>query len=104
VDIFIASDTAFAIMADGTTYGRGGNAHGELGDGTTSDRATPVRVRLDEPIAQIAPGVDVTLAVTRSGLLYTWGSYEYGTVGDGSSQDRLLPALLDVGELVQKTG
>jgi len=101
-DVFAGSVTAFAILADGAVYGWGTNTHGELGDGTTTDRATPVRVLLDRPVTQIAAGVHVTMAITQSGLLYTWGSNEYGTVGDGSTKDRLIPALLDVGELVQK--
>lgn len=101
-DIFAGAENTFAILADGAVYGWGANAHGELGDGTTADRATPVRVLLDRPVTQIAAGVHITMAITQSGLLYTWGSNEYGTVGDGSTKDRLVPAVLDVGELVQK--
>ena len=43
------SYNSFALKSDGTVWGWGYNANGQLGDGTTTDRLTPVQVKGPEP-------------------------------------------------------
>ncbi len=71
----------------------GSNDHGQLGDGTTTDRRTPGSISgLPGPVATIATGFDHTCAQTASGILMCWGNNALGQVGDGTTTDRSTPA------------
>ena len=63
-----------ALRQDGTVWGWGDNLAGDLGDGTTIDRASPVRVRDLSGIRAIGAGAFWSVAVGEDGALWTWGS------------------------------
>lgn len=70
----------------------GWNAFGQLGDGTTTDRVTPVAVSsLPAGAIDIAAGFDHTCAITPSYGLLCWGVNTNGELGDGSTADRHTP-------------
>ena len=70
----------------------GFNNHGQLGDGTTTDRLTPVDViGLASGVAAVAAGEHDTCALTTSGGLKFWGDGRFGKLGNGSTSDRLTP-------------
>lgn len=76
-----------ALKADGTVWAWGSNWGGQLGDGSTTDRWTPVKVQgLDGVhITSIAAGFGNNYAVSSAGgQVYGWGYNEYGSVGDGT--------------------
>lgn len=60
---------SFALRADGTVLAWGRNSKGELGDGTTIDRSTPVQVTGLPAVQSIAPRA----ALTTDGAVYEWG-------------------------------
>lgn len=62
-----------AVRRDGTLWTWGFNSHGQLGDGTYEDRATPVRVNLTE-VAAVSAGVRHTLALRRDGTVWVMGA------------------------------
>jgi alpha-tubulin suppressor-like RCC1 family protein len=62
-----------ALMADQTVRCWGGNAEGQLGDGTVEARATPTQVPGLSNVAQIAAGGSVTCAVLRDATVRCWG-------------------------------
>ena len=78
-----------ALMTAGTVECWGENYSGQLGDGTTTDRSTPVVVSgLSGPVAAIAAGVDHTCALTSAGGVECWGDNEWGELGDGTTTNR----------------
>jgi alpha-tubulin suppressor-like RCC1 family protein len=72
----------------------GDNAYGELGDGTTEMRRTPVSVtNLPADLRSVHAGWNHTCAISDSAGLYCWGRNSYGQLGDGStiSQHKPVP-------------
>lgn len=71
------------------------NFAGGLGDGTTTDRPTPVEVdqTVDSGISlvQVVAGNRYTCGVTAAGDVYCWGKNDDGQLGDGSTTNRLVP-------------
>ena len=49
------NDHSFFVKTDGSLWGMGANTYGQLGDGTTTNRTSPVQV-VSSGITQIATG------------------------------------------------
>ncbi len=64
---------ACVLLAGGRVACWGKNALGQLGDGTTTDRETPVEVRLPARAAQIAAYGQRSCAIVDGGTPYCWG-------------------------------
>jgi alpha-tubulin suppressor-like RCC1 family protein len=92
---------AGALLADGSYYGWGYNRGGQLGDSTTTEHRTAVRVSLPGPVSRVFQGGSMTdngqtIALLSDGHLWEWGSGRYGQLGDGHRVDRPTPfRLLD---------
>jgi hypothetical protein len=70
----------------------GHNMFGEIGDGTTTDRSTPVDVSgLSSGVTAIAAGDQYTCALTSVGGVKCWGWNNHGQLGDGTTTYRLMP-------------
>jgi alpha-tubulin suppressor-like RCC1 family protein len=84
---------SLAIGEDGNVYAWGDNSSGELGDGTQTERDTPVRVTLPggAHATAIAAGETFSIAVDTDGVVYTWGFDTTGQLGDGRSSSQFTP-------------
>lgn len=93
-----------AVKNDGTIWCWGSGAYGRNGDGTTTDRSSPVQVYRDDNRDGISDGpltnvVKVkttgwnTCAITSDTQLWCWGYNGYNRLGDGTSVDRSVYAI-----------
>lgn len=83
-----------ALRVDGTVAAWGFNAFGELGDGTTVDRSTPVPVQGLPPAAAVSGGFFHSLAAGVDGRVWAWGYNGEGQLGDGTLTDSALPRVV----------
>ncbi len=83
-----------ARLEDGTAMCWGSNFHGQLGDGTTTMRTSPVFVSGLDHVVQIAAGGQHTCAIREAGNAMCWGENARGEVGDGTTVDRLEPTFV----------
>ena len=94
--------SACAITSDGGMYCWGDNRQGQLGDGTTTQRNSPVSVNMSgvlsgKKIIQASIGDSHTCAVTSDGGVYCWGNNTYYGLGDGTTTARLSPVAVYTG-------
>ena len=95
----------FALKSDGTVWAWGWNSMGQLGDGTFTDRYTPVQVSgLSSVIALGGRGYH-SLALRSDGTVWAWGFNSSGQLGDGTTTNRNVPVLVDgLDDVIAVTG
>lgn len=82
---------SLALLSNGTVWAWGENNHGQLGDGTNTDKHTPIQVPGLTGVVSIAAGGNHSLAVESNGTVWTWGENNHGQLGDGTSMDNSNP-------------
>ena len=76
-------------------FGCGSNNNGQLGDGTTVNRAVPVAVAgLGGPIVALSSGDAHACAIVQDGRVLCWGHNGAGQLGDGTQTERHLPVVV----------
>jgi alpha-tubulin suppressor-like RCC1 family protein len=81
-----------AVKTDGTLWTWGRNNFGELGDGTTTNRSSPVTTAgAGTTWCQASAGGYHTVAVKTDGTLWTWGYNGSGRLGDNTTTDQSSP-------------
>ncbi len=85
------NEFSLALKDDGTVWAWGANGRGQLGDGTTTYRKTPVQVSTVTDIVQIDAGYEHAVALKSDGTVWTWGRNLLGELGDGTTTQRTSP-------------
>ena len=80
-----------AVLDDGSLKCWGGNTYGQVGDGTTTDRYTPVSVNLGEgkKARAVSAGETHTCALLTEGSVLCWGHNGSGELGVGSGGNQV---------------
>ena len=77
-------DHALARRSDGSLWAWGWNAYGQVGDGTVTDRTSPVPV-IGSGVAEVAAGAHHSVALLADGRVRSWGRDYRGQLGDDAS-------------------
>ena len=93
---------SLAVGSDGNAYAWGSNSYGRLGDGTATQRTTPVLVKKpdrktypdlpeDFTYVQVSAGDYHSLALGSDGYVYAWGYNYSGQLGNNSRSSSYVP-------------
>lgn len=91
-----------AVKTDGTVWCWGANWYGEIGDGSTTQRLTPVTVPgMSTTGTDVLVGSAHTCAMNASNQLFCWGYNNYGQLGEGTTTERHTPVQNSMGAVVK---
>jgi alpha-tubulin suppressor-like RCC1 family protein len=80
-----------ALLANGSVRCWGGNADGGVGDGSTTDRPTPVAVGGIDGAVALGAGDKSMCAILAEGSGFCWGDNAGGQLGNGTTSDSPTP-------------
>jgi alpha-tubulin suppressor-like RCC1 family protein len=102
-------DHSLALCTDGTVHAWGVNGNGQVGDGTTSTKVSPVNISTSgslngKTVSIIAGGDNHSLALCTDGTVHAWGLNTSNQLGDGTVTQQNSPVnITNNGSLNGKT-
>ena len=105
--IATGSSHCLALCTDGTLCAWGYNDSGRLGDGTTTNRSSPIAVDntwelADKTITTITAGTSHSMALCSDGTLTAWGYNGSGQLGNNTTTKSSVPVVANTAAI--KTG
>jgi len=100
------NQVSFAVRTDGALFAWGLNSTGQLGDGTTVSKSSPVQIgtsswTLVYGATQTVTNIVLTLAIRSDGGLFAWGSNTTGVLGDGTTTNKSSPVQIGTSSWTQ---
>jgi alpha-tubulin suppressor-like RCC1 family protein len=92
-DIVAGTIHTFALKTNGTIWAWGANNYGQLGDGTVTNRNTPMQIGNASDGSVISAG-DNSLVRKNNGTLWVWGLNDKGQLGLGDTNIKYTPTLV----------
>jgi alpha-tubulin suppressor-like RCC1 family protein len=89
------------VTVDNRLFCWGVNNHGQLGDGTVTDRLRPTPIAPNLSFRQVSAGDLYTCAVTTTFHAYCWGQ-NFGHLGDGTLTERHTPVRVKGSQLFRQ--
>lgn len=91
-----------ARFVDGSLQCWGSNGNGAVGDGTTTNRSTPVAVHgMSKGVTSISAGQLGTCAVLGGRSVWCWGRGDFGALGDNDGSTQINPYPRNVLDMFQ---
>eukprot|EP00854_Cymbomonas_tetramitiformis_P034665 gene34665-biopygen35230 len=87
----VISNAARSTSVNRQVYAVGWNGDGQLGDGASTDRSSPVRVMSAYKVTNAAAGGAHTVYLTSDGQAFATGRNEEGQLGDGTTTGKSTP-------------
>ena len=81
------------LKEDSSLWAMGENQYGQLGDGTTTTRSTPVRI-VDANITAVSAGANASYFLKNDGSLWAMGDNRNGQLGKGAETQPSLSGLI----------
>lgn len=91
-----------AVSQTGDAICWGFNYFGQLGDGSTIQRKSPVKVQSPASLKDIKVGESHTCALASSEDVYCWGNNSYGQLGNGDFGDSQVPVKVNLPGVASK--
>jgi alpha-tubulin suppressor-like RCC1 family protein len=85
VSVTAGRDHTCAVLSDGGLMCWGANGYGQLGDGSTADRQSPVQAAVGDSVRSVSAGGMHTCAALFGGSVNCWGYNAYGQLGHGDT-------------------
>jgi len=79
------------VATDGTLWAWGWNSKGQVGDGTTTNKSSPVQIGALTTWSKISMGPQHSVAIKTNNTIWTWGLNSSGQLGLGNITDRSSP-------------
>lgn len=89
--------STLAIKTDGTLWAWGNNTFGQLGQGNTINRSSPVQIGTGTTWEKISVSTAACAAIKTDGTLWTWGYGGDGRLGLSDSSSRSSPTQVGTG-------
>jgi alpha-tubulin suppressor-like RCC1 family protein len=90
--VAVGANQSYAIRSDGSLWGWGDNAYGQLGDSILFNHKVAVNVAGISHVVSVAgSSYRHTLALTSNGTVWSWGSNAFGQLGDSTTTDHSTP-------------
>lgn len=80
-----------ALKTNGTLWGWGGNASGQLTSANPKQVPAPVQIGTNSNWFDVSCGASHVMGLRKDSTLWLWGQNNYGQIGDGSTHNRLIP-------------
>jgi alpha-tubulin suppressor-like RCC1 family protein len=91
-DIESGSNGAIALRANGEAWVWGENStYGQLGDGTVTDKSSPVQVIGSHDFIKIDMGEHHSVGIKSTGAAWSWGRATSGQLGDNTATSKSSP-------------
>jgi len=91
LNIALAANHSIALNTDGTIWSWGNNSRGQLGDGTTTSKTSPVKIQSDTNFIAVTTGFEHVMAIQNNGTLWAWGYNNNGQLGNGTNTNSSTP-------------
>jgi alpha-tubulin suppressor-like RCC1 family protein len=90
-DVSGGYDHSLVLKSDGTVWTAGRNIYGQLGDGSNTQRYSPVQVSDLTDVVKVRGGTYHSLALDSDGTVWAWGWNHYGQLGIDNTIDQNEP-------------